>query len=141
MTDNPSNGFLIQVVALRIIWHRILRAIWHNRNPLENRDTRPASFQEWARKISPAHSQSKCEGSQNSSQGCYLENIISRMFFRNVSPSTRESVTLGGDPLESGRFREWNCFVNFLPTLLVSINCDAISATTGKYSTIDVRHF
>jgi hypothetical protein len=31
--------------------------------------------------------------------------------------------------------------VNLLPTLLVSINCDAISATLGDYPTIDVRHF
>ena len=32
---------------------------------------------------SPVHSQSKCESSQNSSQGCYLENNISRKVFEN----------------------------------------------------------
>src|ERR1700730_16529480 len=30
---------------------------------------------------SPLHSQSKCESSQNSSQGCYFENIVSREVF------------------------------------------------------------
>ena len=31
--------------------------------------------------------------------------------------------------------------VGSTPTLLVPINCDAISAMLGKYPTIDVRHF
>jgi hypothetical protein len=30
---------------------------------------------------SPVHSQSKCERAQNSSQGCYFENIVSREVF------------------------------------------------------------
>src|SRR5271166_3710554 len=34
-----------------------------------------------AREISPAHSQSKWENSQNSLQGCYFENIVSREVF------------------------------------------------------------
>ena len=45
------------------------------------------SFQEKEREISPAINM---RASQNSSQGCYLENIISRMVFEK-----RKSLNLG----------------------------------------------
>jgi hypothetical protein len=35
---------MYRIVTLRIIWHRILRSIWYNGEPSEQRDSDLASF-------------------------------------------------------------------------------------------------
>jgi hypothetical protein len=80
--------------------------------------------------------------SQHSPRGGDIWRVsFQERFLRTVTPSSWEAGDAWREPLESGRFREWDCSVNFLPTLLVSEFCDVISATPGKYSTINVRHF
>src|SRR4029077_3787249 len=77
---------------------------------VEKRDDPPRFFCRQGCLSPSPHSlpqRSTCESYQNSSQGCYFENMISRMVLRNVSPSTWESGN-GSEPLEIGRFREWN---------------------------------
>jgi hypothetical protein len=39
---------MYRIVTLRIIWHRILRSIWYNGKPSEQRDSDLASFQDGA---------------------------------------------------------------------------------------------
>ena len=62
--NSPNHNF---AVTLRIIWHKTLRAIWHSEALQKEREILPR--------------RSTCEGYQNSSQGCYFKNIISRMIF------------------------------------------------------------
>ena len=40
IADDRVSGHYLQRVALRIIWHRTLRAIWHNRQLFGKRDGR-----------------------------------------------------------------------------------------------------
>jgi hypothetical protein len=99
-----------KTVTLRIIWHRILRSIWHNGEPSEQRDSDFASFQDGARDPRP------CTANQNARVlKTRHKAVISRIsfqerFLRSVSSSSSGSACAREWTLEIGRFREWNIF-------------------------------
>jgi hypothetical protein len=69
---------------------------------------------------SPVHSQSKCESAQNSSQGCYFENIVSREVFEKRKFFILWiclRVRMGS---RNRSFSRIGLFRDLLPTLLVS---------------------
>jgi hypothetical protein len=69
-------------VTLRIIWHNFSRVIWHSGEPGAPRSN-SYRFRNDRVRSHPRIVKLTCESSQHSSQGCYLENIVSREVFEN----------------------------------------------------------
>src|SRR5208283_6057519 len=89
-------------VTLRIIWHRILRSIWHNGEPSEQRDSDLASFQDGALDPRP------CTANQNARvlktrHKAVISRSFQERFLRSVSSSSSGSACAREWTLEIGR--------------------------------------